>query len=197
MNDPTAADWRIRYVSGSTPWDLRRPHPELVTRLSELGPPGRVVVPGAGRGHDARALADGGWSVVAIELVPELESDLANAVGPAGSVVIGDALAWGPTEPVDLLFDHTFFCALPPRLRPDLGAWAAEVVRPGGRVASVVFPYGREPAAGGPPFGMSAGDLAAALGDRFELVEDVPALHPSGRGWKTRWAEFVRVAGRS
>ncbi len=192
MHEPTAADWRIRYVSGSTPWDLGKPHPELLTRIPALGPPGRALVPGAGRGHDARALADAGWEVVAIELVPDLEAELAAAVGPAGSAVIGDALTWEPPDPVDLVFDHTFFCALPPRRRPQFGRWAEAVVRPGGRVVSVVFPHGRDLAAGGPPYGMSARDLGAALGDGFALVEDAPAIHPRGRGWQTRWAEFVR-----
>jgi len=191
--EPSAADWGDRYLQRLTPWDLGRAHPELVSRIESLGPPGRAVVPGAGYGHDARALADAGWRVTAIEFVPDLERDLGEAVGWAGDVVIGDALQWTPREPVDLVFDHTFFCAIPLRRRPEFGPWAESVLREGGTVASAVFPIGRSPRGGGPPFAMSAFDLADALGPRFDLVTETEARQPRGRSWPTRWAEFVRM----
>ncbi len=193
MPDPTPTDWGSRYAAGTTPWDLGRAHPELVDRLPALGPPGRVVVPGAGTGHDARALAQAGWQVTAIEFVARLADRLHNAVGPAGQVVIADALDWAPEEDVDLVFDHTFFCAIPLRRRPEFGSWAATVLRPGGRIASCVFPFGRPLSEGGPPFGMSTSDLAGSLGSGFELTVDEPAAHPRRRPWSTRWAEFVRL----
>lgn len=157
-----------------------------------LGPPGKAVVPGAGTGHDARALAQAGWQVTAIEFVPALAEPLRDAVGAGGQVVIAEALGWTPASDVDLLFDHTFFCALPSRRRPEFGRWAAAVLKPGGRVASCVYPIGRPEAAGGPPFGMTTADLADALGSGFELLVDEPASHPRGRSWATRWAEFAR-----
>lgn len=118
-------DWANRYQSGTTPWDLGRPHDELVRRLPELGPPGTALVPGAGRGHDAAALAAAGWSVTAIDFAPVLADHLAQAVGPNGRVVIGDVLDFSPPSPIDLVFDHTFFCAIPPDRRPDFGRWVA------------------------------------------------------------------------
>lgn len=136
-------DWSIHYRNGVTPWDLGEAHPELVRRLSSLGTPGTAIVPGAGRGHDAAALAAAGWRVTAIDYAPEVAALLEAAVGHEGRVVTGDAFDFAPPQPVDLLFDHTFFCTLPPEARAGFGVWAREAVKPGGRLASVVFPIDR------------------------------------------------------
>lgn len=184
-------DWSERYRAGTIPWDLGRAHPELVERLPGLGPPGTALVPGAGRGHDVSALASAGWEVTAIDFAPAVADDLGAAVGTQGRVVIGDVFAFAPPEPVDLLFDHTFFCTLPPDDRTGFGSWAAEVVRPGGRVASVVFPIDRSETEAAPPYPMTVADLTAALGPAFALDVDEPADR-GGRRWETRWAVFRR-----
>ena len=184
---PGAADWALRYLSGTTGWDIGRPHPELIHRMADLGEPGRAVVPGAGRGHDAGGLADHGWAVTAIDLVEALSDTLSVAVGASGDVFIGDALSWVPHERLDLVFDHTFFCAIGPERRSDFGGWVARVLRPGGLLASVVFPIGKPLEDGGPPFGVSVADLAGAV-PGFDLVTDVAAQYPGRRAWSTRWA---------
>lgn len=184
-------DWANRYQSGTTPWDLGRPHDELVRRLPELGPPGKALVPGAGRGHDAAALAAAGWSVTAIDFAPVLTDHLAQAVGPNGRVVIGDVLDFSPPSPVDLVFDHTFFCAIPPDRRPDFGRWVANAVRAGGRVASVVFPVDRPATEPSPPYPMTSSDFMTALGAAFTVETDEPASR-SGRSWETRWIVLRR-----
>lgn len=180
-------DWSSHYRDGVIPWDLGQAHPELVRRLPSLGPPGTALVPGAGRGHDAAALAAAGWQVTAIDYAPEVEADLRDAVGSEGSVVTGNVFEFAPLEPVDLLFDHTFFCTLPPAHRAGFGVWAAQVVKPDGRVASVAFPIDLPKSEGVPPYPMTVDDLAAALGSGFTLELDEPADR-AGRTWDTRWA---------
>ncbi len=194
--------WGERYAAGSTPWDLGRPHPELLARLGSgaLAPPfegARALVAGAGRGHDAGALAQAGWHVTALELVPALAPDLAQRVGAEGTVVIADALAWRGATDFQLVFEHTFFCALEPELRPRWG----ELVRSAlardatALLAAVVFPIGKPPQLGGPPFGVESSQLAAALGDGARVLTDEPVQHGvSRRSYPERWLE-LRVAG--
>lgn len=182
-------DWSAHYRDGVTPWDLARAHPELVKRLPSLGAPGTAVVPGAGRGHDASALAAAGWRVTAIDYAPEVAGLLREAVGREGAVVTGDVFDFTPPEPADLLFDHTFFCTLAPDERPAFGAWADEVIAPGGRLVSVVFPIGRPATEPTPPFPMTVDSLAEALTTRFTLEIDAPA-DSAGRIWGTRWTVF-------
>jgi hypothetical protein len=186
-------DWAERYRSGNTPWDLGEPHPELKRRLEAGALPGgrSVLVPGCGRGHDALALAQAGFVVTALDLVDALHEELTSALGPhGGRFVTGDALEFG--QPHELLFEHTFFCALPPEQRPRYGEMAARCVSMGGELHAVVFPVDKSPAGEGPPFQMSTPALATALGADFELVEDTPIAPIDARAWGARWARFRR-----
>lgn len=54
-------------------WDIQSMHREIAHSVPKLAPPpARVLELGAGGGHVAAALADLGYEVVAIELVPEV-----------------------------------------------------------------------------------------------------------------------------
>ncbi|RMG42517.1 MAG: methyltransferase domain-containing protein [Acidobacteria bacterium] len=194
---PGPERWAERYAAGDTPWDLGKPHPELVRRLAagQLSPPpgGRALVPGCGRGHDAGALAQAGWKVVAIDVV----DGLAREVGPrlerhGGRFVAGDALAWEPPAPFHLLFEHTFFCALDPSERPRYGAMARRALAPGGLLVAVVFPCGKPASAGGPPYGFTPADLEEVLGPEFVRLRDEPCRHRARDVWDERWTQWVR-----
>jgi hypothetical protein len=190
--------WDARYLAGSTPWDFGRPLPLLLDALDEgaLGAPGRAFCPGAGRGHDASGLAGSGWDVTVVDLSPTAAAYAAEHY-PQVRYAVGDALdpdlVLAQTGgPVDLLWDHTFFCAVPPAMRPRMGDLARGVVRPGGLLASGVFPTGRPMADGGPPYSYDVADMTAVLDD-FDLVRvsepvQVSPLHP----WPHRLAVWRR-----
>lgn len=195
-------DWERRYESRQTPWDLGEPHPELVARIAReersITPRrerGRALVPGCGRAYDALALARYGWQVTAVDVVASLRDDVQRQLAPSGGRFLAmDALALKTTPAWDLLFDHTFFCALPPERREEYGRWTRRVVAVGGRLVALVFPIDRPIDLGGPPFPMTTADLARALGKRFRLREDEPVEHPGvGREWAERWAVFERT----
>lgn len=167
-------DWEQWYVQEDTPWDIGAPLPLLVEALAggAFGSPGVALVPGGGRGHDASALAAAGWQTSVVDISPTAAA-YAAAHYPTVHYVVGDALDAGvvldAVGPVDLLWDHTFFCALPPDLRPRVGALAEAVVKPGGVVASGVFPLDRPRGEEGPPWTFVADDLDELL-PSFELV---------------------------
>ncbi|MFT7668739.1 MAG: SAM-dependent methyltransferase [Planctomycetota bacterium] len=150
-----------------------------------------AYVPGCGRGHDAVALAKAGWQVTAIDVVAELADDLSAKLEPfGGCFIVGDALA-PQAKAFDLIWEHTFLCALDPDQRQ---AWAAMVqssLAPGGQLAVLIFPANKGPEAGGPPWGYTASDLEKLLGSDFELQESAavdPELEP--RNWDQRFALF-------
>jgi SAM-dependent methyltransferase len=144
-------------------------------------------------GHDAAALAQVGWEVTAVDYASELEPLVRGRFGLLGCRFIsGDALTFEDDELYDLLFDHTFFCAVHPEDRTAFGDLARRLVRPGGRVFSIVFPAGKQLGAGGPPWGMLTEDLAAALGAEFQVIEDLPVAHCGHPSWGERWTGFVR-----
>ncbi|KAI0470733.1 S-adenosyl-L-methionine-dependent methyltransferase [Xylariaceae sp. FL0804] len=61
--------------------------------------------------------------------------------------------AEGVPEVFDLIFDYTFFCALPPSLRPAWGRRMRELLAPdGGRLVCLEFPSEKDPGEPGPPW---------------------------------------------
>lgn len=191
--------WSRRYEDEDTPWDLGRPHPDLVTRMPELlgyvGADKRAFVPGCGRGHDAEALARTGLDVTAVDVVPGLASRVRTRLEPFGGTFSWeDALLVRPDEPYDLIWEHTFFCAVDPEDRPAYGAMARRCLRRGGVLAGVLFPVGKPEAWGGPPWGVTVDDLERALGSSFRKLRDEPAARPiEGRSWKERWVVFKKT----
>lgn len=203
MNDgarSTSFGWAEHYADENTPWDLGGPHPELSHRLRDgrLAPPydgATALVPGAGRAHDAIALARRGWTVTAFDVVDELEPIVAPALSKLGGrFLVGDALDVAARGPFDLVWDHTFFCAIDPLARPAWGARAGELVTPGGRYVALVFPVGKPAEDGGPPHGMSADAVRDALGPRFRTVEEGPVERAvARRTWRERWLALERT----
>jgi methyl halide transferase len=171
---------------------MRRPHPELVGRLAAdptlgSGAVGRALVPGCGRGHDALALASAGWDVTAVDIADSLEPEVGSKLRSAGvRFLIADALA--VTGSYQLVFDHTFFCALEPVDRHLFGGMVDSSLASGGIIASVVFPLGRPLSEGGPPYGMTADDVEAVLGPTFEPVEIGEPFMTGRRSWPHMWA---------
>jgi NAD(P)-dependent dehydrogenase (short-subunit alcohol dehydrogenase family) len=193
--DPTAPRgpeaWNAHYTGADTPWDLGAAHPELVYRLPELGHPGRAFVGGAGRAHDALALAQHGWRVTATDWAPAAADAAAELERTGSQYVVTDSLGYDHGG-FDLVFEHTFFCAIDPSQRADYGAMANRILVPGGRLAAIVFPVGKDPTTGGPPWGISTAVLDTTLGAAFTLLTDEPVRHRGHPGWRERWAVWVR-----
>ncbi len=194
---PDADAWNARYELGATPWDLGRAHPELETRLAldpslGLGVVGTALVPGAGTGHDAAALAQAGWRVTAIDIAPAVEPALLRRLqADNGSVEIGDSLDLD-ADAFDLVFDHTFFCAIDPSERGRFGEMVDRVLGRSGSLISIVFPIGRPASEGGPPWGIEDQDLATALGESFVLAEKGAPMRVPGRRWAHEWTRWTR-----
>ena len=192
----TAVDWAARYREGDTPWDRGHAHGELTRRIDsgQLLPPhpgGCCFVPGCGRGHDARALGEAGWTVTAKDIVSELEEEVGAALSRTGGrFVVGSGFE-PEGGPYDLVWEHTFLCAISLQEREAWARMVREALGPGGRLAAVVFPADKPRSEGGPPWGYSVEDLMALLGPGFELLE----RSPLAEGTEDRqWAqEFVLV----
>ncbi|KAI8580504.1 hypothetical protein K450DRAFT_237366 [Umbelopsis ramanniana AG] len=73
-----------------------------------------------------------------------------------------------PAEKFSLIFDYTFFCALPPSLRTQWGQRMADLIPSGGTLICLLYPIdGHE---GGPPFAVTVEAYKAALEPSFENI---------------------------
>jgi len=70
-----SAAWDQRYREGTDGWELGRPapSPEQFLRADPRRPlpPGRVLVPGCGRGHEANLLTALGFEAIGLDFSPE------------------------------------------------------------------------------------------------------------------------------
>ena len=192
-----ASRWSLHYAFGLTPWELGMPHPELVRRLERPGAsrlrPGRVLIPGCGRGHDALAFVRAGWEVLALDYAPQAVAHAWELLGDSADVVEADAFGFRADRSFDLLFDHTFLCAVPLDRRPDVGVLAPRVLEVGGRVVFIVYPIGKCPPVQGPPYLLDVDDVSAALGDGFVLEEVSAPIEDDPRSWPARRGVWRRL----
>jgi len=188
-------NWAERYEAQETPWNVGGPHPELKARFEKRAGEQSALVPGCGHGHDALFLAQAGLRVVGLDLSPQVEDLAGEELRAAGGELhVCDALAWQPEEAFDLVFEHTFLCAINPELRSNWAALMQRCVKPGGRVLAVAFPGGKAADLGGPPFGYSVDDMLQLLGASFSKTLDEPVQNGvDRRDWEERWVEFVRA----
>lgn len=192
--DPTPY-WEARYAAGDMPWEKGEPSPGLVDFLAAHPglPRGRVLVPGCGTGHDARALAAAGFAVTGLDVAPSavrLAAERTRAAGLRAEFLRGDFLRDEPPARFDLVFEHTLYCAIPPEDRGLYAAAARRWLRPGGRLLAVHYMIAdRE----GPPFGCTQAELMERFQPHFELLAGwVPRSYPNRTGlelmlhWRAR-----------
>ncbi len=200
-------DWNRRYLEGDTPWDQGGPSPALVTRRRRepIFPPGsRILVPGAGRGHDALFLASEGFEVVAVDLAEEAVRAGRRAAALAGLSSLCEfrqadlfELPREEREAFDGVFEHTCYCAIDPGLRGDYVTAVRDCLRPGGLFLGLMFPM--EEREGGPPYGLDETEIRERFeGAGFLLLRSAEAEgSPPARAGRERWMEFERAGGEA
>ena len=186
MSDINRPDfWETIYRQGKAPWDLGKPSP-VFRRLAQNGafPPGRMIVLGAGHGHDARLFARHGFQVTAVDFARGAVDAMHRLGDPDAPVVIMQADIFDLPDLFDHLFDYVLeyvcYCAIDPSRREEYAAVVDDLLRPGGRYVALAFPI--EEREGGPPFSVDPDELIALLqARRFTLqrheqpADSVPA----------------------
>jgi len=191
--DPLApAFWDERFERGFTPWD-RGGVPEALRRfVAAARRPLATLIPGCGSGYELAFLADAGWDATAIDFSPAAVAGAKLTAGRwAERVIEADFFAYQPQQPLDLVYERAFLCALPRALWPQVAARWAALLPPGALLAGFFF---FDDAPKGPPFGIAREQLDALLTPHFRCVEDeaVSDSIPVFAG-KERWMVWRRL----
>lgn len=134
--------------------------------------------------------------MTALDLVESLSEEVTPQLEKlGGTFLVADALEFEAHQEFDLIWDHTFFCAIQPGDRPRWGEQAGRLLKPSGHYAALVFPVGKPAADGGPPFGMSGEELMLALGPLFKERVSEPLTRPlKRRTWREQWLRAEKTA---
>ncbi len=166
--------WEADYQRGTDGWDLGGPTP-VFKRIASNGrfKAGRMMVLGAGRGHDAREFARHGFQVTAVDFSPHVVREMQRLAQPGAPVEILQHDLFALPRALDASFDYvleyTCFCAIDPQRRGEYAGLVARLLKPGGIYIDLAFPLDTHE--GGPPFAVAAPEILELFGKRgFELV---------------------------
>ncbi|MCB0407507.1 MAG: methyltransferase domain-containing protein, partial [Bdellovibrionales bacterium] len=131
----------------------------------------RVAVIGAGKGHDAAFFAKQGHLVTAFDISPEAIHERKNLYGDLKNLEFIEAdilnLDKKYFSQFDLVFEHTCYCALPPKRRNDLVKVWKQLLAAEGHVLGIFFAMDKP---NGPPFGGSEWELRERFKKYFDFL---------------------------
>ena len=169
------AFWEAADQEQRAGWDLGMPAPPFVELLAgpAAPPPGRLLVPGCGRGHDALLFARAGFEVVGVDFAPSAIAAAralaaAEASGLALEFVEADLFTLDARWPAgfDYVVEHTCFCAIDPARRPEYVQVVHDLLRPGGELIALFYAHRR---GGGPPYPTTAAEVRTLFAPRFTI----------------------------
>ncbi len=179
VNSP--AKWELDYRRGTARWSLGTPTPVFQALLAEnIFPPGRMLVPGAGLGYDAREFARHRFEVVAVDFAQDAVDAMRGALTPeTRHAILQDDFFQLPTalrDTFDYVLECCCYCAIDPTRRAEYADQIARMLKRGGAYIALAFPLGEH--VGGPPFAVKPEELIALLQARgFTLLRR--QVHPA------------------
>lgn len=181
-------DWEKRFQDNSTPWERPGLHPAARDWINQdvLVPGQRVLIPGCGRSPELVQFADRGLAVTGFDLSAtaiDWQRAALDKLDLTADLIKGDGLAWTPEALFDLIYEQTFLCAIPPRLRHSYEACAHRWLKSGGKFLALFM---QKDERGGPPYGCSLDAMHELFpAERWIWPEDTafkPYPHPNLNG---------------
>ncbi|HRF75165.1 MAG TPA: methyltransferase domain-containing protein [Chitinophagales bacterium] len=170
MSDFLSADyWEERYKLHDTGWDMGEVSPPLKAYFDQLtNKDVAILIPGCGNSYEAEYLVQQGFTNVTVIDIAEGPVERLNAVlGEEGRkccrVIHADFFKH--EGQYDIVVEQTFFCALDPQLRKQYVEHMFTLLKPGGKIAGVMFKTHFEKP--GPPFGGTQEEYIALFKDKF------------------------------
>lgn len=175
--------WNTKYENNSTGWDLGMVSPPIKKYIDQIENKDlRILIPGAGNAYEAEYLIDQGFtSVTIIDIAPRLIQELENKFKDTSTIRIIEGDFFEHEGEYDLILEQTFFCAIPPSLRPKYVEKMKFLLASTGKLCGLLFNRTFE---GGPPFEGNKEEYMELIKGELKIVTMEPCFnsHPARKG---------------
>ena len=164
------AYWDAQYRAKATGWDLGTVSPpiqELIDTIEDKN--SAILIPGGGNSYEAEYLLQQGFTnITVIDIAPTLIEVLQQKFvnQPHVKIILGDFFEH--QGQYDWIIEQTFFCALPPTMRPKYVWKMHQLLAPKGKIAGLLFNREFEE---GPPFGGNKVEYINLFSGAFTILK--------------------------
>lgn len=168
--------WDERYLQGRTGWDLGEVSPPLRVYFDQLAKKDlAILIPGCGNSYEAEYLLKNGFTdITLLDISPVLIGRLRERLPADPALHLIEADFFDHQGRYDLIVEQTFFCALDPAKRPAYVEQTYQLLKPGGRLAGLLFDRDFP---GGPPFGGHREEYQHLFEKKFEIKALAPCYN--------------------
>lgn len=186
------AYWDAQYKAKATGWDLGTVSPpiqELIDTIEDKN--SAILIPGGGNSYEAEYLLQQGFTnITVIDIAPTLIEVLQQKFvnQPHVKIILGDFFEH--QGQYDWIIEQTFFCALPPTMRPKYVWKMHQLLAPKGKITGLLFNREFEE---GPPFGGSKVEYINLFSGAFTILKiDVCSNSVAPRANSELFIEFKK-----
>ena len=177
MNRFNQTYWESRYQEHQTGWDVgsvSTPMKEFIDSLTDKNL--KILIPGAGNGHEFDYLMSKGFlNVTLVDIAAQPLINLKNRHAAELHEQFVQQDFFDIQKKYELILEQTFFCALDPHLRMAYAKKMYEILEPNGILAGVLFNF--ELSEIGPPFGGSLEEYRSLFEPYFEIQKLEPCFN--------------------
>lgn len=171
--------WERLYNNGDDTWDLGKTTPALEAFFKDSQCPakGRVLVPGAGRGWDAKAWSQRGHDTVAVDFSATAVDSLDSLTRqlPNFTALDLDLFELDPTKhgKFDIIYEYRCFSSIHPGRRDEYFEVWQRMLKEDGLIIAFLYPLCFDNPMEGPPHSTSEGELMARIDGIFDLEAQI------------------------
>lgn len=175
VNDPDF--WEDIYKRNDIGWDLNGPTPIFVKIANKLKP-GKIIILGCGRGHDAIIFSKLNFEVTAVDFAPSAINYLEKLCKKNNikvNAVQSDIFSLGKyyDNYFDYIIEQTCFCAIDPKRREEYERLVFRILNSAGNLIGLWYPLDKAIEDGGPPWGVSRSNLKDIFEKRWIVTKEL------------------------
>lgn len=140
MEKLTENYWNDRYLNSETGWDIKQVSPPLKYFIDAVQDKNAaILIPGCGNAYEASYMAEKEFqNVTLLDISSWLVNQLQKKFEGSSVKVIHDDF-FLHEDKYDIIFEQTFFCAIPPIMRKDYVRHAHSLLNENGKIKGVLF----------------------------------------------------------